>query len=131
MPGTNAVHINFTLNDFSGVTISDPEDIITSTPFSSWYAQVSLTSSQIRRFVVGAVEPPATPVQILNPWHTGTNFSLSLLTQAGRTHTVESRTNLTTAPWVNVTNFIGNGDTMQLFLPTATAPETYYRVATQ
>lgn len=131
MPGTNAVHINFTLNDFSGVTISDPEDIITSTPFSSWYAQVSLTSSQIRRFVVGAVEPPATPVQILNPWHTGTNFSLSLLTQAGRTHTVESRTNLTTAPWVNVTNFIGNGNTMQLFLPTATAPETYYRVATQ
>lgn len=129
-PGTNALYLNYTRNDFSGVSLSDPEDA-SFQPLTDWQAQVNLASGQTRRFVVGAAEPPATPVQILNPWHTGTNFSFSLITQAGRTHTVQSRTNLSTAPWVNVTNFIGNGDTMQLFLPNSDTPEAYYRVSTQ
>ncbi len=68
---------------------------------------------------------------ILNPRYTGTNLSCSLLTQAGRTYTVQSRANLDTAPWVNVTNFIGNGAIMQLYLPITGAPETYYRIGGQ
>lgn len=129
-PGTNALYLNYTRNDFPGIYLSEPEDA-SFQPLTGWQAQVNLVSGQTRRFVVGAAEPPATPVQILNPWHTGTNFSFSLITQAGRTHTVQSRTNLSTAPWVNVTNFIGNGDMMQLFLPNPGTPETYYRVGTQ
>ncbi|HNT15841.1 MAG TPA: LamG domain-containing protein [Verrucomicrobiota bacterium] len=129
-PGTNRLYIDFTRFGYPDIEFSEPLDS-SSMPLYSWSSQVVLTSTQTRRFVVGDDVPPATPAQILNPWHTGTNFSLSLLTQLGRTHTVQSRTNLTTAPWVDVTNFVGNGATMQLFLPLTDAPETYFRVGTQ
>lgn len=127
-PGTNGIYINYTL-DNPDVEISDPQDSQFNY-LSSWSYNISLNSVQTRRFVVG-VTTPATPVQIGNPQVSGSEFSFSLLTQSGRAHTVQSRTNLTTAPWVNATNFIGDGNIWQITLPIGPEPETYFRVGTQ
>lgn len=129
LPGNNAVYLNYTLNDYAGVEISEP--LSGTTPLASWSGRVTLISSHTRRFAVANSNPPATPVQILNPLPTGTNFSLSFLTQAGRTHTVQTRTNLSTAPWVDLTNFVGDGSAIQLFLPLGTGSESYFRIGTQ
>ncbi len=130
LAGTNNVFIYYGRGAYAGVTISDPETASFES-LSSWSYQVSLAASQNRRFVVGTGGPPATPVQILNPQYSGVNFSLSFVSQVGHSHTVQARTNLTTAPWVNVTNFTGDGNLWQLLLPVGSAPENYFRVGTQ
>ncbi len=129
LPGTNGVYINYLQSGFSGVEISDPVDGGFNN-LSSWSSSVELRSVQTRRFVVGNAAP-ATPVQILNPAMTGNDFSFSFLTQDGRSHTVQSRTNLTTAPWINVTNFTGDGNVWMLTFPLGGEPENYFRVGTQ
>ncbi len=130
LPGTNSVFINYRRNSYSGVTLSDPETASFET-LSSWSYSVSLVARQTRRFVVGDAGTSATPVQILNPQSSGTDFSLAFLTQAGRAHTVQSRTNLTTAPWMTLTNFMGDGNLWQLILPVGSTSENYFRVVTQ
>lgn len=128
--GTNSIFINYGRYNVTDVEISYPEDDF-GISFYSWNAQTDLQLTQTRRFVVGVVLPPAVPVEILNPQSIGGNLDFSFLTQAGRTHTVQSRTNLTTAPWLNRTNFVGDGQIWQLSFPKGLAPESYFRVVTQ
>jgi hypothetical protein len=129
--GTNNVYIIYGRYGFDGVDISYPEDDF-GQYFYSWYGETHLQSTQTRQFVVGQSElPPATPVEILNPQSSGANLGFSFLTQLGRTHTVQSRTNLTTAPWLNLTNFVGDGEIWQFNFPIGSAPESYFRVGTE
>jgi hypothetical protein len=128
--GTNNIFINYGRYDVADVEISYPEDDF-GTSFYSWSAQTDLQLTQNRKFVVGAQLPPAIPVEILNPQSSGGNLGFSFFTQAGRTHTIQSRTNLTTAPWLNRTNFVGDGQVWQFNFPIGLAPESYFRVETQ
>jgi hypothetical protein len=128
--GTNNIFINYGRYDVTDVEISYPEDDFGNS-FYSWNAQTDLQLTQTRQFVVGAELPPVIPVEILNPQRSGGNLGFSFLTQAGRTHTVQSRTNLTTAPWLNRTNFVGDGEIWQFNFPIGPAPESYFRVGTQ
>jgi hypothetical protein len=128
--GTNNIFINYGRYDVADVEISYPEDDF-GTSFYSWNAQTDLQLTQTRKFVVGSQLPPATPVEILNPQNSGGNLGFSFLTQAGRTHTIQSRTNLNTAPWLNRTNFVGDGQVWQFNFPIGPAPESYFRVGTQ
>jgi hypothetical protein len=130
LEGTNSIFINYGRYDVTDVEISYPEDDFGNS-FYSWNAQTDLQLTQTRQFVVGAELPPVIPVEILNPQRSGGNLGFSFLTQAGRTHTVQSRTNLTTAPWLNRTNFVGDGEIWQFNFPIGPAPESYFRVGTQ
>jgi hypothetical protein len=129
VPGSNLVSVSYSTQNIAGITLSDPLDASLA-PVSSWTYSTSLRSSAVTVFVV-ADAAPATPVTILNPQRSGTNFVFSMQSQAGKAHVVQCRTNLTTAPWVEVTNFTGDGNLKLLQLPLGTNAETYYRVGTQ
>jgi hypothetical protein len=128
--GTNTFYYAYMSNNFPGVSFSNPLDAQTN-GLTSWGATCRLVTSGGSTFVVSAAAPPPAPVTLLNPARSGTNFQFSFLSQAGKTHTVESRTNLVLGTWVLVTNFTGDG-TLKLFtLPVGTNRQTYFRVGTQ
>jgi hypothetical protein len=127
--GTNEVLVSYTLDSIGDVVLSDPLDS-SFNYLSSWSYSADLAVRATSHFIVGDAAPP-NPVQILNPRVSGTNFSLSLMTENGRTHSVEAATNLTTAPWLEITNFSGDGNLFQLLIPIGNRPETYYRVGSQ
>ncbi len=51
-------------------------------------------------------------------------------TEPGRAYTIQYRTNLTTSPWISLTNIAGDGLSHTLPLP-ANRPQGFYRVLTQ
>jgi hypothetical protein len=117
-------------NKFPGISFSDPLDA-QNVGLTSWEAYARLSSSGGSTFVVSAAAPPAAPVTLLNPTSNGTDFQFAFLSQAGRTHTVESRTNLVLGPWVVVTNFAGDGTLKLVTLPLGTNGQTYFRAGTE
>jgi hypothetical protein len=121
--------VSYSTQNIAGITLSDPVDASLAS-LSSWNYTTSLRSSAVSAFVVAA-GAPATPVTILNPQRSGTNFVFSMQSQAGKAHVVQCRTNLTTAPWVDVTNFTGDGNLKQFQWPMSVNAESYYRVGTQ
>lgn len=129
VPGTNVLYYAYTSNNFPGVSFSNPVDAQTN-GLSSWNAATRLVSSGGSTFIVSAAAPPA-PVTLLNPARSGTNFQFSFQSQAGKTHTVQSRTNLVLGTWQNVTNFPGDGGLKLISLPAGPHPQTYYRVRTE
>ena len=60
----------------------------------------------------------------------GANLNLSFATQPGRAYTIQMRTNLTSGPWISITNFPGNGSMRGIsILPGL--PRAFYRIQTQ
>jgi hypothetical protein len=125
--GTNRFRIAYTLNDYPGINISDPEDW-NSNPLSGWNVGTDLISRDQSEFVVSGIVP--LPVTLLPPVIAGGNLGLSFLSQSGATHVVEWSTNLVTGPWMPATNFPGSGTTHFVDLP-ATNNAAFYRVNTQ
>jgi hypothetical protein len=126
--GTNCFQVEYTSNNFPGVTFTTP----VATPansLASWATAVNLTSEARNYFVVGA--PAPLPVLLTNAARTAGNFEFSFQTLAGRSHTVQSRTNLAAGSWVTVTNFTGDGSLRQLIFPTTNIPARFFRVETR
>jgi hypothetical protein len=71
------------------------------------------------------------PVTILNPAHTGTTTTFNFLTQAGRTHTVLYKNDLTNGAWLPLQTVAGNGAVTNITDSAATGPRRFYRVSTQ
>lgn len=128
--GTNTFYYSYLSNHLPGISFSHPLDA-QNQGLTSWDTSARLSSSGGATFVVSATAPPPAPVTLLNPAGGGTNFQFSFWSQAGRTHTVESRTNLVLGPWVPVTNFAGDGTLKLVTLPLGTNGHTYFRVGTQ
>jgi hypothetical protein len=128
--GTNTFYCGYQSNNFPGVSFSNPLDA-QNNGLSSWSPSARLVSSGGSTFVVSAAAPPPAPVTLLNPARSGTNFQFSFQSQAGKTHTVQSRTNLVLGTWQDVTNFPGDGGLKLISLPAGPHPQTYYRVNTE
>jgi hypothetical protein len=58
-------------------------------------------------------------------------LTLSFATQPGRAYTVQMRTNLTSGPWMSITNFPGDGLSRTISISPSDRPAAYYRVLTQ
>jgi len=125
--GTNQFTVNYT-NPFPTVTISPPFDIVTGQSLSNWAASAALYTSGRSSFVVGA--PAPLPVQLGNFLHDNFNVQFSFATLPGRPHTLQGTTNLGAGPWVNLTNFVGDGSAAQFTIPQTNAVR-YFRVLTQ
>jgi hypothetical protein len=69
------------------------------------------------------------PVEILSPRLETGNFCFGFLTDTGQSYTVQQNTNLATANWVTCTNVLGNGSLMQLSLPNANLPQSFFRIS--
>ena len=67
-------------------------------------------------------------IPLLQP--AGGIFQLSFQTQDGHTETLQSTTNLA-SPWIDVTNFMGDGSVWQFTFPTTNSVDEYFRVKTQ
>lgn len=99
-------------------------------PVRTWATVVNLDSEAFSAFVVGA--PARLPVTITNSHPAGANLLFTFLTQAGRPHTIQSRTNLSTGAWIDLSNFVGDGSLRQFTFPTTNnPPNKFFRVKTQ
>jgi hypothetical protein len=59
------------------------------------------------------------------------NFEFSFQTLEGHSHTIQSRTNLVSGSWINLTNFSGDGTVKQFAFPTTNSATQFFRVETQ
>ena len=127
--GTNAVVVSCWSYYYPGVAFTTPVDAGLN-PISSWSTSAHLESFTGMKFVVGAPEP--LPVQIISPQPAGNgSFQFAFQTLAGRPHTIEVRTNLTSGVWMPLTNFTGDGTVKQFTFPTTNPPTEFFRVTTQ
>jgi hypothetical protein len=126
--GSNRFDVNYTSNNFPGVTFTTPVDA-SSNPVRTWATTVDLSSEAFNNIVVGA--PAPLPVLLTNLTRAGGNLQFSFQTLAGRPHTIQSRTNLTHGAWVNLTNFTGDGSLKQFTFPATNPPVQFFRVNTQ
>jgi len=125
--GTNQFFVNYT-NTFPTVTISSPVDILTGQSLSNWVAGAGVYASGGSAFVVGA--PTPLPVYLGAFQHDSSGFQFSFATLAGRPHILQGTTNLSAGPWVNLTNFVGDGSAAQFTIP-PTNRLNYFRILTQ
>ncbi|HEY3931940.1 MAG TPA: LamG domain-containing protein [Verrucomicrobiae bacterium] len=126
--GSNRFDVNYTSNNFPGVTFTTPADA-SSNPVRTWATTVNLASESFNNFVVGA--PAPLPVLLTNLTRVSGNLQFSFQTLAGRPHTIQSRTNLTHGAWINLTNFTGDGSLKQFTFPATNPPVQFFRVNTQ
>ena len=122
--GTNRFDVGYNSNGFGGVTFTTPMDA-SSNSIHSWATTVTLVSQAFDYFVI------APPVVITNQGRVSGNVQFTFKTIAGYTHIVQSRTNLVTGTWINVTNLVGDGSVMQFKFPTTNPPTRFFRVKTQ
>ncbi len=71
------------------------------------------------------------PALLANLEISARNIEFSFQTLAGHSHTIQSRTNLLTGSWIDLTNFTGNGSVRQFVFPTTNAAARFFRVETQ
>jgi len=128
LAGTNYFYVSYSSNNFPNVTFTTPVNGSLNT-VSNWDTEVDLFSVSFMSFVVDGSGPlPALLIPSLQ--QAGGNFQVSFQTQAGRPETIQTTTNLT-SPWVDVTNFTGDGSIRQFTFPTANSLDEYFRVMTQ
>jgi hypothetical protein len=84
---------------------------------------LSYSSSGVYLTVTGPVT-----AQMLNPVLSGGNLAFSFGTVNSQSYTVEHNDDLTTANWVFVTNFTGNGSVMPVVIPVTNPPIRFFRV---
>jgi hypothetical protein len=126
--GTNRFDVNYTSNNFPGVTFTTPVDA-SSNPVRTWTTTVNLSSEAFDIFAVGA-----TPTQLINAQRTGTNFQFSFLSQTGVTNSVQYRTNLVLGNWLTYSNVTGDGTLKTIPIPLSVfgpSPQGFIRVSTQ
>ncbi|MGN6643639.1 MAG: hypothetical protein ACTHKU_11645, partial [Verrucomicrobiota bacterium] len=70
------------------------------------------------------------PITLLSPQNSGGNFEFQFLSQAGFTHTILSRTNLTLGNWMTNSTISGDGSLKLISIP-KTNSQLYFRVSTQ
>ncbi|MCF7816692.1 MAG: LamG domain-containing protein [Kiritimatiellales bacterium] len=126
--GPERFDVDYTSNNFPGITFSPPVDAL-SNPLRTWAATANLVSAAYDHFVVGAPEP--LPVELVDIQPINGTFRFSFQTLAGRPHTVQVRTNLTSGTWSDLTNFTGNGSLQQFVFPSTNYPISFFRVNTQ
>lgn len=127
--GTNRFRARYSANNGSYVQTTTPTGAGLP-PLNSWVTSTRLVSEASIDFVVGAAVPVPVPDASLAV--SNETACLTFSTQPGRIHTLQVKTNLTTAPWISLTNFVGNGDQQKIPLPFSSAhPEGYYRIVTQ
>jgi Concanavalin A-like lectin/glucanases superfamily len=126
--GTNRFDVDYTSNNFSGVTFTTPLNA-SSNPVRTWTTTFNLASLSFNNIVVGA--PAPLPVLLTNLTRASGNLQFSFKTLAGRPHTVQSRTNLTHGTWINLSNFVGDGSLKQFAFPATNPPVQFFRVLTQ
>lgn len=86
-------------------------------------------SASIKAFQMTA--SAASQVTILNPAHAGNATTFNFLTQAGRTHYVEYKDNLSDVTWLPLTTVGGNGSNTNITDNTASGATRFYRVRSQ
>jgi hypothetical protein len=97
---------------------------------ASWWFQSQ--SGQTNFGCVPPLPPPGPlPATNFTMQAASGNLSLSFATQPGRAHTIQMRTNLTSGPWMSVTNFPGDGLPRTVPISTSDRPGGYYRILTQ
>jgi hypothetical protein len=124
--------VGYTSNNFPGVTFTAPVEVTSSAPLQSWTTTVNLDSSAFTYFTVGA--PAPLPVQLLDFHGTGGNLQFSFQTLAGRPHTIQARTNLSTDTWIDLSNFVGGGALKTISITNSVfggAKQGFIRVSTQ
>ncbi len=126
--GSDRFDVNYTSNNFPGVTFTIPMDA-SSNLINSFAATVNLSSVAFDNFVVGA--PAPLPVLLTNLSRVSGNVQFSFQTLAGRPHTIQARTNLAAGVWIDLTNFVGDGSLKQFTFPTTNPPVEFFRVTTQ
>ena len=76
----------------------------------------------------------ASPVTLLSPQTTGTNFQFQFLSQTGVTNSVQYRTNLVLGNWLTYTNVTGDGTLKTSTIPLSVfspSKQGFIRVSTQ
>ncbi|HMP83021.1 MAG TPA: LamG domain-containing protein [Verrucomicrobiota bacterium] len=129
LPGTNDFNVRYESNDFPHVTFTTPVNGSLQTA-DYWDASLKLISSATVEFEVIALAP-AEPAQLTGVSRSGGNLQFGFITQDGRTHTIEARTNLTAGSWIELTNFTGDGNLQQFTFSTTNPPIRYFRVKTE
>ncbi len=125
--GTNQFEISYTLWSAPDVvSFTLPEDEAHQ-PLEAWNAISSLHSAAKSTFVVSPV--PVAVLLNIQPAADGLLFSFQ--TQAGRTHTIEARTNLTYGTWEPLTNFPGDGSLWHFAFPVTNPPARFFRAQTE
>ncbi len=71
------------------------------------------------------------PLVLLNPRFTNNLFAASIQTLPGKTYFLESTPSLSPASWVSGTGVAGDGTLKDMIDPSASGPNTYYRVRAQ
>ncbi|HVU28166.1 MAG TPA: LamG domain-containing protein [Verrucomicrobiae bacterium] len=127
--GSDRFDVDYTSNNFPGVTFTTPVQDGTLTPVRSWNATLNLSTISFNNFTIGA--PAPLPVNLINLHQTSQNLQFAFQTLAGRPHTIQTRTNLTLGAWINLTNFVGDGSLQQFVFPTTNSPAQFFRVNTQ
>jgi hypothetical protein len=126
--GTNRFDVNYTSNNFPGVTFTTPVDA-SSNPVRTWTTTVNLSSEAFDNFIVGA-----TPTQLINAQRAGTNFQFSFLSQTGVTNSVQYRTNLVLGIWLTYSNVTGDGSLKTIPIPTSVfngSKQGFVRISSQ
>ena len=72
--------------------------------------------------------PAYSPAVLGVPQLFGGNLRFSLQTESHQSYTIQQNTDLTTANWLPVTNFIGDGALFQFLAPPAASPQNFFRV---
>jgi hypothetical protein len=125
--GTNTFDIVYTSNGFPGLTFTTPIDTL-QTPIDSWTPGTDVNSEASSLFVVGG---PLLPVNLVGVAPVAGGIQFSFTSQAGTSNIIQANTNLAcTNGWINVTNFIGDGNVWQFVFPTTTPPTQFFRVET-
>ncbi len=132
--GTNAVTLVYTSNNVPGITTTTPTNTGTLAAIAGWGSTGDLQILTEDPFVVG--QPAPLPVLIggsgsLPPSSSTNGFQFGFQTLAGRNHIIQMRTNLVSGTWTDVTNFIGDGNSVQLSFPITNSPGKYFRIITQ
>jgi hypothetical protein len=126
--GTNQFFVNYTSNNVPMVTFSTPVDPVSQSVLSNWIATAMIQSSAPSTYIVGA--PAPLPVHLGSIQHNSASFQFGFPTLAGRPHILQGTTNLAAGPWVDITNFVGDGSTAQFTIPNTNLLR-YFRIVTQ
>ncbi len=79
--------------------------------------------------ITDAIESPTQPVEIVNLFRTGSLIQFSFQSQSGKTHNVQSRTNLAVGTWQLRSNLTGDGLLKTVQFPLTNATE-FFRIET-
>lgn len=129
-PGTNSLSLNYQWNDFTGITATTPVNTL-GAPMDNWSYNETLLSQDSISFVVGGGQAGSVTLMNFGLTPDGSGIQFSFASQGGVTNTVQATTNLATGPWINLTNFVGDGNVWSFVYPATNPPVEFFRVNSQ